>query len=133
MEREIEARGAELVVIGNGSGVHAQAFREEEKIPFRLLVDRELRAYEAAGLRRSPLAALSPGMLKNAWRAMRAGHRPSSVRGDPWQLGGVFVIQPGGKVALRQASREAGDHADPRDILAALEGPPAAGRRDDRS
>ncbi len=120
-EREMEERGAALVVIGNGSVAHAAAFREDEGIRGRLLVDPELRAYRAAGLRRSPLATLSPAVLKNGWRAMRAGYRPSRVLGDPWQLGGAFVIQPGGKVVLRQVSREAGDHADVRDILAALE------------
>ena len=109
-EEEIEERGAELVVIGNGSVAHAAAFHEDEGIGFRLLVDPELRAYQAAGLKRSALAALSPAVLGNAWRAMRAGHRQSRVLGDPWQLGGVFVIRPGGKIALRQVS-SSGDRA----------------------
>ncbi|MDH3214324.1 MAG: SDR family NAD(P)-dependent oxidoreductase, partial [Myxococcales bacterium] len=43
------------------------------------------------------------------------------VQGDPWQLGGVFVIRPGGDLTYRYVSREAGDHPPVEEILAALE------------
>ena len=59
-----------------------------------LLVDPELRAYRAAGLRRGRVELLSPRLPLNAMRALRAGYRQTSVQGDPWQLGGVFVIRP---------------------------------------
>jgi dehydrogenase/reductase SDR family protein 12 len=117
---EIRARGAELVIIGNGAPNFAAAFREDFELDCPLLVDPELRAYRAAGLRRGRVELLSPRLPGNALRALRSGSRQTGVQGDPWQLGGVFVIQPGGASTYRYVSREAGDHPPVEDILAAL-------------
>ncbi len=120
---EIRARGAELALVGNGAENFAAAFREEFDLDGPLLVDPELRAYRAAGLRRGRVEALSPRLPIHAFRALRAGWRQWSVQGDPWQLGGVFVIQPGGELSYRYVSREAGDHAPAEEILDALPEP----------
>ncbi len=98
----------------------AAAFREDQQLDCPLLVDPELRAYRAAGLRRGRVEALSPRLPFNAIRALRAGSRQGAVEGDVWQLGGVFAIRPGGELAYRYVSREAGDHPPVDDILAAL-------------
>jgi NAD(P)-dependent dehydrogenase (short-subunit alcohol dehydrogenase family) len=117
---EIRALGAELVIVGNGAPNFAAAFREDYQLDCPLLVDPELRAYRAAGLRRGRVEALSPRLPWHALRALRAGSRQGAIEGDIWQLGGVFVIRPGGELAYRYASREAGDHPPVDDILAAL-------------
>ncbi len=117
---EIRARGAELVIVGNGATPFARAFREDQALEGPLLVDPELRAYRAAGLRRGRVELLSPRLPLNALRALRSGARQGAVQGDPWQLGGVFVIRPGGGLAFRHVSREAGDHPPVQDVLAAL-------------
>jgi len=120
---EIRARGAELVIVGNGAASFAAAFREDLDLgpDGPLLVDPELRAYRAAGLRRGRVEVLSPRLPGNALRALRKGFRQTSVQGDPWQLGGVFVIRPGGELVYRYLSREAGDHPPVDAVLAALE------------
>jgi len=118
---EIRSRGAELVIIGNGDSSFAAAFREDFQLDCPLLVDPELRAYRAAGLRRGRVEVLSPRLPLNALRALRSCSRPTGVQGDPWQLGGVFVIQSGGDLAYRYLSREAGDHPPVDEILSALE------------
>jgi len=118
---KIRARGGELVIVGNGAPNFAAAFREDFELDCPLLVDPELRAYRAAGLRRGRVEALSPRLPLNALRALRAGSRQTSVEGDPWQLGGVFVIRPGGDLTYQYVSREAGDHAPVEQILAALD------------
>ena len=119
--QDIRAAGAELVIVGNGSASFAQAFREDFELDGPLLVDPELRAYRAAGLRRGRVELLSPRLPFNALRALRSGARQQSVQGDPWQLGGVFVIRRGGDLVYRYESREAGDHPPVGDVLAALE------------
>lgn len=121
---ELRERGAALVVVGSGAPHFAAAFREDQRLPadLLLLVDPTLRAYRAAGLRRGRVEALSPRLPLNALRALRSGYRQGAVQGDPWQLGGVFVIRPGGALAYRHVSREAGDHAPIGEILDALEG-----------
>lgn len=117
---EIRRRGAEVVAIGNGSAFFAQGFREELEIDFPVLLDPDLRAYRAAGLRRGRVEILSPRLPLQALRALWQGHRQQGVQGDPWQLGGVFVIRAGGDLAYRHRSREAGDHPAMPDVLAAL-------------
>ena len=53
-------------------------------------------------------------------RAYKAGHRQTATAGDVFQLGGVLVIHPEGRLLFRQVSTSAGDHADPATVLAAL-------------
>lgn len=122
----IRERGAELVIVGNGAPSFAEAFREDLSLDAPLLCDPERRSYRAAGLRRGRVEALSPRLPMNALRALRSGARQQGVEGDPWQLGGVFVIRPDGATTFRHASREAGDHPPIAEILRALEpGAPA--------
>jgi NAD(P)-dependent dehydrogenase (short-subunit alcohol dehydrogenase family) len=131
---EIRERGAELVIVGNGAPPFAAAFREDLELPadVPLLVDPALRAYRAAGLRRGRVELLSPRLPLHALRALRKGFRQTGVEGDPWQLGGVFVVRPGGVLAYRHASADAGDHPPVSDLLEALEGlgPPVAEQQD---
>jgi hypothetical protein len=117
---DIRARGAELVVVGNGSPHFAAAFREEQGLDCPLLIDPELHAYRAAGLRRGRVEALSPRLPLHALRALLSGHRQRGIQGDPWQLGGTFVIRPGGALTYRHVSSDAGDHPPIEAILAAL-------------
>jgi NAD(P)-dependent dehydrogenase (short-subunit alcohol dehydrogenase family) len=123
---EIRERGAELVIVGNGAPHFAAAFREDQGLDGPLLVDPELRAYRAAGLRRGRVEVLSPRLPLNALRALRTGARQGAVEGDPWQLGGVFVLWPDGSCRYRHVSREAGDHPPLDEVLEALdpEAPP---------
>ena len=117
---EIRERGAELVIVGNGAPHFAKTFREDFAIDGPLLVDPELRAYRAAALRRGRVEILSPRVAWNGFRALRGGARQQSVQGDPWQLGGVFVIRPDDSLVFEHRSREAGDHPPVSDVLEAL-------------
>ena len=49
---EIRGAGAELVIVGNGAASFGKAFSEDYGLDGPVLVDPELRAYRAAGLRR---------------------------------------------------------------------------------
>lgn len=118
---EIRDRGAELVIVGNGAQAFAQDFKSSLELDCPLLIDPELRSFRAAGLRRGRVELLSPKLPLNAIRALRSGARQSGVQGDPWQLGGVFVIQRGGETTYRQVSSVAGDHPPVDDILSALD------------
>jgi NAD(P)-dependent dehydrogenase (short-subunit alcohol dehydrogenase family) len=117
---EIESAGARLVIVGNGAANFAEAFQADFDITGPLLVDTELRSYRAAGLRRGRVEVLSPRLPVHALRAWLAGARQTSVQGDPWQLGGVFVIRPDGALSFRYVSREAGDHPSVDALIAAL-------------
>ncbi len=114
-------QGAEVVIVGNGNQTFAEAFREEFEIEGLLLVDPDLHAYRAAGLRRGRREIASPQLIGNTFRALRGGARQTAIQGDPWQLGGVFVFGIGGELRFQHRSAAAGDHASPEDIEAALD------------
>lgn len=117
---EIRAKGAELVVVGNGLPFQARAFRDERKLDFPLLVDQGLKAYKAAGLKRSALATLNPVTALRGLRAMKDGFRQGPMEGDPWQQGGAFVIGKDGEVKFSFVSSGAGNHPEPAELIAAL-------------
>jgi hypothetical protein len=45
------------------------------------------------------------------------------VQGDPWQQGGVFVIDATGRIRYSYVSRYAGDHPDPVPVVDILRRP----------
>lgn len=117
---EIRKRGAELVLVGNGSVEQARAFRDQQGLTVPLFTDPSLQAYSRAGLRRDLAATIDPRIALRGIRALTQGFRQSSVLGDAFQQGGVFVIGTGGRVLYQHVSRYAGDNPDPADILQAL-------------
>lgn len=115
------SQDVEVVIVGNGNRDFAEDFRQEFEIEGHLLIDPDLHAYRAAGLRRGRRELASPQLVGNTIRALRSGARQTRVLGDPWQLGGVFVFGPGGELRFQYASAAAGDHASPEAIEAALD------------
>lgn len=107
-------------MIGNGSAYFARVFAEDLGIDFPIFTDPERKTYKALGMRRDILASFSLDIVRNSRRAMSKGFRQTSTQGDVLQLGGVLVVSPDGKVPYFYASRVAGDHPDPAEILAAL-------------
>ena len=120
---EIKNRGAHLVIIGNGRPEHARKFIEMEPLDATVLCDPNLKAYKAAGLRRSVLSTMNPLSGAYAIRAMVRGNKQESVMGDNWQQGGVFVITPKNEVLFSYVSMVAGDHPKPSSILASIPNP----------
>lgn len=124
MHREwpaIRARGAELILVGNGNRHFAEAFRSELGITAPIYVDTKREAYRALEMKRGFMRTLgSLDTWKSFGRALRGGFRQKGVQGDAWQLGGVLVVRTDGTVAYRYLSDSAGDHPPVADILAAL-------------
>jgi hypothetical protein len=116
----IHKLGAELVVVGNGKPLFASAFREDMNLDTPLYVDPKLATYKAAGLKRGIWRTIGPPAWMNGIRAFSKGFRQSSVKGDPWQEGGVFVVLPNGNVPYSYISEAAGDHPDPKEVISAL-------------
>ncbi len=76
-------------------------------VPFPVLVDRERDAYRAWGLRRSSLAGvwLDPLVWGRYAVLMARGERPRRLGRDTLQLGGDFVVGPGGTVTYARPQR----------------------------
>ncbi len=119
----IRAAGAELHMIGNGNRHFAKGFAEQFGIRSPIWIDTRLESYAALGLKRGMLATLANvATLKGMARALQAGFRQGLTQGDALQLGGVYVVQPGGEIAFEYRSRTAGDHPALERVLAAVEG-----------
>lgn len=117
----IRALGAELVVVGSGQPEQARDFKAQYALDVPLLVDPSLETYTVAGMRRGIGATFSLRGVGHAVRALKSGARQGKVQGDPWQQGGALIITPAGELVYQYTSEVAGDHPDPREILAALE------------
>ena len=117
---EFRGRGAELVVIGNGTVEQARAFRDAQALTFPLYTDPSLGAYRRAGLRSGLASSMHPGIALKALEALAGGFRQGTVQGHAMQQGGAFVIGKGGRLLYEYVSRHAGDHPDPAAVLRAL-------------
>ncbi|MEW6734502.1 MAG: peroxiredoxin-like family protein [Acidobacteriota bacterium] len=117
----IRASGAELVIIGNGGPRFARAFLDDMQLTSPLYLDPSLASYRMLGLKRSIWLTIGPPAWGHALRAFRRGSRQKGVQGDPWQEGGVFIVLPNGQVTYSYISKEAGDHPETKDLLAALQ------------
>ena len=126
---EIEAAGARLVFVGNGSVAHARRFREKHVPESEVYTDPELAVYTALGFRRSVTATLGPSSAIAFARASLRGHRQTSIEGDAWQQGGLVVMAPGGELLHVQRFRDAGGRADVGAALQALGASSRAARR----
>lgn len=112
--------GAELVIVGNGNRHFARAFKDDLGLTTPLYVDTKKDAYRALEMKRSVLAVLTPAAAMRAVTAMLGGARQKSVQGDAWQMGGVLVVLPGGRLAYEHRSASPGDHPKMEDVLSAL-------------
>jgi peroxiredoxin len=119
-ESAFHESGARIVVVGNGQPEAAARFRELFELRFPVLVDPQRRIYDRLGFQRNLGGSANPVVLFAALRAWIRGARQSRTEGDPWQLGGVLIVRPGGEVIYRQASRFAGDHPKIDSLLRAL-------------
>ncbi|HEY6909308.1 MAG TPA: peroxiredoxin-like family protein [Myxococcales bacterium] len=122
---EFEKAGATLAVIGNGLPAMAKSWARHNDFPstVAVLTDPGRKSYDAAGLKRSFAATLSPTSAVNFVRAVRRGFRQGRILGDAWQQGGALVVRPGGEVVFRHVSSAPGDHASASTLLAALGAP----------
>jgi len=119
---ELEAAGANLVLIGQLTPRHAEHFRRRQGIDLRVLADEGRESYKAAGAKIATVGELvGPGvMAKGLLTSLRTGKTQGRTIGHPAQLGGAMVIAPGGEITWSHMSEDASDNASPEEILAAV-------------
>ncbi|MBZ0268063.1 AhpC/TSA family protein [bacterium] len=119
-QQEFREAGADLAVVGSGSPEDAAWFAGELGVPVRVLTDPDLATFRAVGARYGIASSLHPGTFRAAWKLYRRGFRQSETRGAVQQQGAVWIVRPGGVSVYRYASRFAGDHPDPAEVVTAL-------------
>ncbi|HET9052257.1 MAG TPA: AhpC/TSA family protein [Candidatus Dormibacteraeota bacterium] len=115
----IEAAGARLVFVGNGTTAQARDFRDRHAPGAAIFTDPSAYTYRAIGARAGAASTVG-GMVLHGPRALRQGHVQTSIRGRPFQHGGVLIALPGDVLAYSYISTVAGDHPAPAEIHAAL-------------
>ena len=117
---KFESAGARLVVVGNGLPSFIEGFREKSQYHGELYTDPSRATFKAMRLRSDLRSTIGLRVVRNAVRAYREGYRQTKVLGDPWQQGGVFVIDTEGEIGFSYTSKRAGDHPPTFEILQAL-------------
>lgn len=124
--REVyEKSGAKIIFIGNGDPAMIPRFRREMGIDSALvLTDPSLVTFRAAGFRRGFFVSVGPAAIKNGLGLISQGYKQtkhSKAEGDIWQLGGVLVMTPAGRIAYHFISEATGDFPMPKDVSIAKE------------
>jgi hypothetical protein len=117
---ELHAAGARTVLVGNGAPAAIDGFVERHALldkPVAVVTDPSLGAFRAAGFVRSAWATFGPRAIVDYVRAMGAGFVPRKTAGDVLQQGGALVVDTGGRVVFRRASKSLSDHADGSDLV----------------
>lgn len=118
---ELEATGARFVAIGMGRVDMAAHFRDEYDIPFTLLVDHDRESYRALDIRRGSLwDVVGPHMWFDFTKRLFKGQRPAKVQADPLQLGGLAIVERGGKITHVHRADDPADNMPIDDLLAKL-------------
>ncbi len=114
--------GVELVLIGQATPRHAAHFRRRQGIELPVLADEQRASYKAAGAKVATMSELlGPRVVaKGLATSMRTGRVQGRTIGHPAQLGGTMLIMPDGRVGWSHMSDDAGDNAEPDEILAVL-------------
>lgn len=117
-----EQAGANLVLIGQLTPRHAAHFRRRQKIELPVLADEHRASYKAAGAKIATFGELlGPKVVaKGIATTRKTGQVQGRTVGHPAQLGGAMLITPDGAVAWSHMSEDAGDNAEPEEILAAV-------------
>ncbi len=118
---EVRALGVDVAAIGNGTPFMAQAFVEDTGLDVPVFTNPERNVYTALGAVRPPWTFIfNPRLYVNSLRVLLRGFRQGPLQGDRGQLGGVFVILPGGRMPFAHRSQVAGDIPSNARVLEAL-------------
>lgn len=119
----IEAAGARLVVIGQGSPAQADHFRETQKVDdLPILVDPKRKTYKLAGTKIATFnELLGPAVVL---KGIRTSAKERVIQGAPVghvaQLGGTVLVLPDGSVPWTHLSDDASDNASVDEIVDAI-------------
>jgi peroxiredoxin len=118
---KLAAAGIQVVIIGNGSPEEGALFQFSHQLPFKLLVDPQRTAYQAANLPRNISGILNFSTLFGGMKAMLQGYRQGKRQGDPLQQGGSLLIDTNGNIIFAHRNSSPGDEAQTKDILNAIQ------------
>ncbi len=118
---QLQARGLDVAVIGTGGSHYSRAFREDFKIPFRLMLDKELKTYRTVGAQKgSFFGLLNPKLLLRSLKAVKVGGGQGKSGPHPFQFGATHLLLPDGRVPFAWVNDDYPDNPPLDRVLAAL-------------
>jgi alkyl hydroperoxide reductase subunit AhpC len=119
-QHELKKAGIDVVLVSSGSPEQAESFRHDFEVPFPIVCDPECVLFKEYGLRDMDWRDYySPSMLLKVVNVMFEGYGYKSGEGSSSQLGGVFLVDTGGKVRFAHIAANAADHPSPREVIQA--------------
>lgn len=110
-----------MTAIGTGGRSYAQAFIEDESVPFPVLLDADGEAADIVEMNALGATAL---IRPDAWmagaRSLVGGNRQHNTGRRPTQLGATLVMAPGDDLLYVDKESFAGDHADLDNVMEIL-------------
>lgn len=104
-------QASRLVFVVMASPKETAQFRQEMNSPHTFLCDEAQELYRAFGLKRGGVGQMfNLKTFKRGMEATRAGHRVGRPVGDPWVLGGAFLVSQGGEVTFRKPAHDASEN-----------------------
>lgn len=121
MAAEIERRGAVPHIVGNGRPEFGRMFVEDLSLTIDVRSDPSQKLQDDLQLVRSTVSVLHPRAGLNFIRSfVRGKGYVGPIRGDTTQQGGLFVIDPGGKLRYSHRDAIAGDDEPFEEAIASL-------------
>lgn len=117
---ELKQLKVTVLLLSFGAPEVARVWLEGKCPSFQLLLDTERTSYRAYGLERSWLRSWN---LKTLWyylRALLGGRKWHGIQGDSTQLGGDFIVSPGGRVLFAYRSHDPTDRPKVSELIAFL-------------
>jgi AhpC/TSA antioxidant enzyme len=112
---------ASVVLITFTRQRNLRAFRRLLELSYPVLADETRSVYRAYGLGRGHWWRIwSWRTLRTYGRLLRAGHRLRRPTEDTRQLGGDFVVDPGGRIAYSYRSRTPDDRPSVDELVTAV-------------
>lgn len=108
--------GSKIVFVGNGQPHFIEKFKESMGMKdAEIYTDPSLKSYKAAGFHYGFFYVVQPDSVLNMVRLYKDGYRQTGTSkhvGTHWQLGGIIVVKPEGRVTYQYISESVGDFPD---------------------
>lgn len=105
------AKSLNIAFVAMATPEQATEFLQGYRMPHPMICDPDKELYGHFGLGRgTPGQMFGPRMFLRGFGAVLRGHWVGMPIGDPWQMPGIFVIQPGGEVSWEYRSSDAADN-----------------------
>jgi alkyl hydroperoxide reductase subunit AhpC len=118
---ELQSMGVVVALVSFGSQAQAQRWLEETSAPFPMLLDPDRAVYRAYGLQRSATKTMHPKMFILYFQLLIKGRKLRPVQGDPYQLGGDFLIDCEGIIRFARPSDNPADRPTIEELLRAAD------------